>query len=96
MEVEIRSQVLRCPSVKSFSERERFTRHMLNLEKNPNFQLLRFCRKFATLVNDCSILPDKQNRKAAFSITWMKMLANFLPGGSFQEHLIVERFLLGQ
>ena len=51
---------------------------MLSLEQNPNFQLLvaGFCRKFATLVNDCSILSDKKNRKAAFSVAWIQMLAN--------------------
>lgn len=71
---------------------------MRSEEVNPNFQLLvvGFCRKFAMLVSDCSISPDKHNRKAAFSVAWMKMLANFQPGGSSQERLIVERFLLGQ
>ena len=72
--------------------------HMRSEEVNPNFQLLvvGFCRKFAMLVSDCFISPDKHNRKAAFSVAWMKILANFQPGRSSQERLIVERFLLGQ
>ena len=64
--------------MKILNIRERFIRHMLSLEQNPNFQLLvaGFCGKFATLVNDCFILPDKKNRKAAFSVAWIQMLAN--------------------
>ena len=39
---------------------------------------------------------DSPHRKAAFSVAWMKMLANFHPGKSSQERSIVERFLVGQ
>ena len=84
--------------MKVFSERERFIKHLLNEEQKANFRLLiaGFCRKFATLVSDSSKLPDKKNRKAAFSVAWMKLLSNFRPGKSSQERLIVERFLVGQ
>ena len=43
-----------------------------------------------------SYVPDKNNRKAAFSVAWMKLLGNFIHGKSSQERLIVERFLVGQ
>ena len=79
VETEIRPQVAGSPRVKVFSERERFTKHMLSKEQNANFRLLiaGFCHKFATLASDCSKLPDKQNRKAVFSAAWMKLLSNF-------------------
>ena len=98
VEAEIRPQVMNCPRVKAFPERERFARHVLCEAQKPNFQLLvaGFCWKFSTLVSQCSSLPDKQNRKAAFSVAWMKMLANFRLGKSSQERSIVERFLVGQ
>ena len=72
--------------------------HMPSEEQKANFQLLiaGFCRKFSTLVSECSQLPDKKNRKAAFSAAWMKLLSNFRSGKSSQERLIVERFLVGQ
>ena len=98
VEAEIRPQVASSPRVKLFSERERFTKHMLSEEQKANFWLLiaGFCRKFSTLASDCSKLPDKQNRKAVFSAAWMKLLSNFRSGKSSQERLIVERFLVGQ
>ena len=98
VEAEIRPQVAGSPRVKLFSDRERFAQHMLSEEQKANFQLLiaGFCRKFSTLVSECSQLPDKKNRKAAFSAAWMKLLSNFRSGKSSQERLIVERFLVGQ
>jgi len=98
VEAEIRPQVAGSPRVKLFSGRERFAQHMLSEEQKANFQLLiaGFCRKFSTLVSECSQLPDKKNRKAAFSAAWMKLLSNFRSGKSSQERLIVERFLVGQ
>ena len=56
MEAEIRPQVASSPRVKLFSERERFTKHMLSEEQKANFRLLiaGFCRKFSTLASDCS------------------------------------------
>ena len=44
------------------------------------------------LVTECSLLTDKANRKAAFAVSWMKMLGNFRVG----LMMIVERFLVGQ
>ena len=98
VEAEIRPQVAGSPRVKFFSGRERFAQHMLSEEQKANFQLLiaGFCRKFSTLVSECSKLPDKQNRKAAFSAAWMKLLSNFRSGKLSQERLIVERFLVDQ
>ena len=76
MEAEIRLQVAGSPCVKVFSERECFTKHLLSEEQKAIFWLLiaGFCRKFATLVSDCSKLLDKKNRKGAFSVAWMKLL----------------------
>ena len=48
------------------------------------------------LTTERSYVPDKKNRKAAFSVAWMKLLGNFIHGKSSQERLIVERFLVGQ
>ena len=98
VEAEIRPQVAGSPRVKRFSGTERFAQHMLSEEQKANFQLLiaGFCRKFSTLVSECSQLPDKKNRKAAFSAAWMKLLSNFRSGKSSQERLIVERLLVGQ
>ena len=98
VEAEIRQKVMESPRVKAFPERERFAKHVLSEAEKPHYQLLiaGFCRKFSTLVRECSMLPDKPNRKAAFSVAWMKMLNNFRPGRASQERSIVERFLVGQ
>ena len=94
----IRSQLLEHPRVNEFSERLRFAKHLLSESQKPNFQLmiLGFCRKFSSLVDECAKLPDKKNRKAAFSVAWMKMLANFTCGKPTQERSVVERFSVGQ
>ena len=70
------------------------SRMKLLSEQNANVQLLiaGFCSKFSSLVSECSQLPDKKNRKAAFSAAWMKLLANFRSGKSSQERLVVEKF----
>ena len=72
------------PGVKVFSQREYFAKNMLSEEQRANFQLLiaGFCRTFSTLLSDCTQLPDKQNRKAAFSAGWIKLLSNFRSGTS--------------
>ena len=87
MEAEIRPQVAGRPCV-NFPERERFTKHMLSKEQKANFWLLvaGFCRRF---VSDSFKLPDKQNRKAAFSAAGMKLLSNFRSGKSSQENILV-------
>ena len=38
----------------------------------------------------------QKDRKAAFSVAWMKLLGNVIRGKPSQERLIVERFLVGQ
>lgn len=65
-------------------KRERFTKHLLTVV---------FCRKFSTLLSECL---DKHNRKAVFSVAWMKMLTNFQAGKATQERSVIERFLEGQ
>ena len=98
VEGHIRSKLLESPRVRSTKERERFAKHLICEPQKANFQLLivGFCRKFSTLVSECSLLTDKKNRKAAFSVAWMKMLGNFQAGKTFQERMIIERFLVGQ
>ena len=98
VESNIRSSLLESPRVKSTREREIFAKHMLCESQKGNFQLLiiGFCRRFSTLVSECSLLTDKPNRKAAFSVAWMKMLANFQTEKATQERSIMERFLVGQ
>ena len=98
VEVHIRSCLLESPRVTSTKERSCFTKHLLCEAQKANFQLLivGFCRKFSTLVSECATLSDKQNRKAAFSVAWMKMLVNFQFGKPTQERMIIERFLVGQ
>ena len=78
--------------------RNRFAKHLISEPQKANFQLLivGFCRKFSTLVSECHLLADKPNRKAAFSVAWMRMLGNFQAGKDTQERLIIERFLAGQ
>ena len=98
VEGNIRGKLLESLRVKSVKERERFARHLLSEPQKPNFQLLivAFCRKFSTLVSECSLLADKPNRKADFSVAWMKMLGNFEAGKGTQERSIIEQFLVGQ
>ena len=98
VEGNIRGKLLESLRVKSVKERERFARHLLSEPQKPNFQLLivGFCRKFSTLVSECSLLADKPNRKAAFSVAWMKTLGNFQAGKGTQERSIIERLLVGQ
>ncbi|KAJ7374192.1 hypothetical protein OS493_007265 [Desmophyllum pertusum] len=98
VEANIRSRLLESLRVKTVSERQRFANHLLCETQKHNFQLLLvgFCRKFSTLASECFALPDKANRKAAFSVAWMKLLSNFQPGKAIQQRSIIERFLVGQ
>ena len=98
VEGNIHSRLLESPRVKLTKERERFTKHMLCGSQKANFQLLilGFCPKFSALLSECSLLTDKANRKAAFSVAWMKMLRNFQPRKATQERSVIERFLVGQ
>ena len=52
-----------------------------------------FCRKFTTLSKECYRTSVIKERKAAFSVAWMKLLANFQPGKKSQERIILERCL---
>ena len=58
VEGNIREKLLESPRVKSVKERERFAKHLLSEPQKANFQLLivGFCRKFSTLVSECSLL----------------------------------------
>ena len=87
VEGNIHSTLLELPRVKLAKERERFAKHMLCGSQKANFQLLilGFCPKFSGLLSECSLLTDKANRKAAFSVAWMKMLRNFQPRKATQE-----------
>ena len=89
VEGNIREKLLESLRVKSVEERERFAKHLISEPQKPNFQLLivGFCRKFSTLVSECYLLADKPNRKASFSVAWMKLLGNFQAGKSTQERL---------
>ena len=60
-----------------------------------NFGLLivGFCRKFATLSKECYSSNVLKERKAAFSVAWMKMFSNFQPGKKSQERIVIERCL---
>ena len=93
----VRSKLLESPRVKSTKERERFAKSLLCESQKTNFQLLilGFCRKFSTLVSECALSTDKANKKAVFSVAWMKMLGNFQVGKATQERIIMERFLVG-
>ena len=86
------------PRVKSTKEREIFAKHMLCKSQKANFHFLiiGFCRRFSTPVSKCSLSTDKPNRKAAFSVARIKMLANFQTEKATQERSIIKRFFLGQ
>lgn len=58
-----------------------------------NFQLLIF-GFYCKLVSECALPTDKANKKAAFSVTWMKTLGNFQVGKASQEWLFIKRFLV--
>ena len=83
----VRSKLLESPRVKSTKERERFAKYLLCESQEANFQLLilGFCRKFSTLVSECALSTDKANKRAAFSVAWMKMQGNFQVGKATQE-----------
>ena len=82
VEDSIGEKLLESQRVKSVKERERLAKHLISELHEANFQLLivGFCRKFSTLVSECHLLADKPNRKAAFSVAWMRMLGNFQGG----------------
>ena len=52
-----------------------------------------FAASFSTLAIEAFKSNLHTNRKAAFSVAWMKFLSNFLPGKTMQEQMIMERVL---
>ena len=60
-----------------------------------NFTLLvtGFCRKFSTLIEQCS-KEDKKVSKAVLECSWMKVMSNFQCGKATQERMIFERCLV--
>lgn len=91
----VRNKLLECGRVTSHAECRLFAEHILSEPQQLNFNVLivGFCRKFSSLIEKCFEDSEETYRKAAFSIAWMKNLANFLPGKELQERYIVERFL---
>jgi len=67
---------------------------MLDVAQKQLFELLiaGFCWKFSTLAKEALDSKDKY-KKAAFSVSWMKFLANFHPGKPTQERMVLERLL---
>ena len=95
VESELRQRLLKSPRLKAFDERRKFASHLTSEAQRGNFSLLitGFCRKFATLSKECYRTGVIKERKAAFSLAWMKLLANFQPGKKSQERIILERCL---
>ena len=96
VESEICERLLKSPRLKTFEERWKFALHLTSKEQKDNFGLLitGFCRKFVTLARECYSANIPKERKAAFSVAWMKILANFQLGKKAQERIILERRLL--
>lgn len=92
-----RSNLLESPRVKSTKERELFAKYLLCDSSKNNFQLLilGFCRKFSTLVSECALSTDKENKKAAISMAWMKMLAGEFSSRKGHSRAIVNRTFPG-
>ena len=51
-----------------------------SLETNFQLLILGYCHKFSTLVSKCPLSTEEANKKAVFSMAWMKMLGNFQVG----------------
>ena len=94
VETEVRATLKDDPQIKLEPERIKVVEHILGVAQKQLFQLLiaGFCRKFSTLAKEAFDSKDKY-KKAAFSVSWMKFLANFLPGKPTQERMILERLL---
>ena len=83
--------------MKSTKDKELCAKYLLCESQKNNFQLLilGFCRTFSTLVSECALPTDKVNKKAAISMTSMKMLGNFKVQKVTQEPLIINRTFPG-
>ena len=95
VESELRQRLLESTRLKAFEQRRKFALHLTSEGQKDNFGLLivGFCRKFATLSKECYSSNVPKERKAAFSVAWMKMLSNFQPGKKSQERIVIERCL---
>ena len=80
VEQQIRSTLLEDPRVKSLTDRKHFAEHLLCAAEAPNFQLLvtGFCHRFSTLVQKAFASNRQNYRKAAFSVSWMKLFSSGL------------------
>ena len=94
VETEVRATLVDDPRIKLEPERIKVVEHILHVAQKQLFELLiaGFCRKFSTLVKEAFDSKDKY-KKAAFSVSWMKFLANFHPGKPTQERMILDRLL---
>ena len=85
VEEHIRKQLPECPNIETVTERKDLVAHMLSGQQKQNFKLLivGFCRKFSSLAMEYYTLAAK-DRKARFSIAWMKVLRKhiFFAGNS--------------
>ena len=94
VETEIRATLKDDRRIKLEPERIKVVEHILDVAQKQLFELLiaGFCRTFSTLAKQTFDREDKY-KKAAFSVSWMKFLANFHPGKPTQERMILERLL---
>ena len=94
VETEVRASLKDDPQIKLEPERIKIVEHILDASHKQLFELLiaGFCRTFSTLAKQAFDREDKY-KKAAFSVSWMKFLANFHPGKRTQERKILERLL---
>ena len=88
MDSELRKRLPKSPRMKAFKERWKIALHFTSKEQLENFNLLNvgFCRKFATLANQCY-------ENNVLSVAWMKVLSDFQNGKATRERMILERFL---
>ena len=94
VEAEVRATLKDDPRIKLEPERMKVVEHILDVAQKQLFELLiaGFCRTFSTLAKQAFDREDEY-KKAAFSVSWMKFLANFHPGKRTQERQILERLL---
>ena len=95
VEKKVQEELLESSRIKAFPSRQEFVEHLTSELEQQNFTLLvtGFCRKFSTLIEQCS-KEDKKVRKAVFACSWMKVMSNFQCGKATQERMILERCLV--
>ena len=93
VEEHIRKQLPECPNIETVTERKDLVAHVLSGQQKQNFKLLivGFCRKFSSLAMEYYTLAAK-DRKARFSIAWMKVLTNFQPKRPTQAYIFRGKF----